>query len=170
MTIYLGNKYYLLSWVILLRSPRGVRISMPQPTDVRVAPAVDEASRMARRAIRVGVLLVIALLLASQPALAQDSGATNPVCQDSSGTLADMIEGFVQITTGLGIIGLFVVWQGSTLMGMVPMHHERKKRLTRHKWGAMKSASMLVVLGPLFTITGSAMNLPVAQCVDLIPF
>jgi hypothetical protein len=31
----------------------------------------------------------------------------------------------------------------------------------------MNSAVMLAALGPLYTVAGSMMNLPLAQCVDL---
>lgn len=124
---------------------------------------------------RLGILTLLCLfaltLVAAQPALAQDdSGTVSPVCQDSSNTLADMIEGFVQITTGLGIMGLLIVWQADSLAEMFTLGREQKASIKRHKRGAMKSAATLVVLGPLFSVAGSAMNLPIAQCVDLMPF
>nr|WP_255197742.1 hypothetical protein [Halorarius litoreus] len=81
-----------------------------------------------------------------------------------------MIEGFVQITTGLGIMGLLVVWQSDALLSMFTFGREQKAKLKEHKRDAMRSAATLVVLGPLFTVGGSAMGLPIAQCVDLIPF
>lgn len=112
---------------------------------------------------------VLLCLLAVGPAAAQ-SGAANPVCQDDSGTLANMIEGFVQITTALGLMGLLVVWQADSLMEMFTIGREQKQQLKQHKRSAFRSAGTLVVLGPLFTIAGSAMDLPIAQCVDLIPF
>lgn len=115
-------------------------------------------------------LLVVAVLvfsvLATQPAVAQDS---NPVCTDESGTLVNMIEGFIQLTTALGLIGLLVVWQADELADMFTLNQEQKANLKRHKVNAMKSASVLVLLGPLFTIAGNTMELPIAQCVDLVP-
>lgn len=81
-----------------------------------------------------------------------------------------MIEGFVQITTGLGIMGLLVVWQAESLMEMFTFNPKKKTNFKRHKQSAMKSAGVLVLLGPLFTIAGSAMNLPIAECVTLMPF
>lgn len=118
------------------------------------------------------LLIFVALaLIATQPALAQgDSGTVNPVCQDESNTLATMIEGFVQVTTGLGIMGLLVVWQAESLTEMFTSNRERKKAIKDHKMTALKSAATLVVLGPLFSVAGAAMNIPIAQCVDLIPF
>lgn len=121
-----------------------------------------------------GLLLLLCLLaglaVGAQPAVAQEGTPVNPVCQDSSDTLANMIEGFVQVTTGLGIMGLLIVWQAESLAEMFTVGREQKANLKRHKRGAMKSAVTLVVLGPLFTVAGSAMSIPVAQCVDLIPF
>jgi hypothetical protein len=108
-------------------------------------------------------------LFAAQPVAAQDTAA-NPVCQDDSGTLADMIEGFVQLTTGLGVMGLFVAWQSDSLMEIFTLNREQKASFKQHKRTALKSAATLVLLGPLFTVAGSSMDLPIAQCVDLIPF
>lgn len=116
------------------------------------------------------ICLIGGLAAGAHPVAAQDGGAVNPVCQDSSDTLANMIEGFVQVTTGLGIMGLLIVWQAESLAEMFTVGREQKASLKRHKRGAMKSAVTLVVLGPLFTVAGAAMNIPVAQCVDLIPF
>ena len=80
-----------------------------------------------------------------------------------------MIEGFLQITTALGLIGLLVVWQADELADMFTIDPEDKGRLKQHKRGAMRSATILVLLGPLFTVAGGAMDLPIAQCVDLVP-
>lgn len=116
--------------------------------------------------LRAALLVTVVILIATQPALAQ----TNPVCTDESGTLQNMIEGFVQITTALGLMGLLVVWQADSLMEMFTLSRDQKKSIKRHKRGAMQSAATLVVLGPLFTVAGSTMGLPLAECVDLVPF
>jgi hypothetical protein len=138
------------------------------------------ASALERRRLRLAartavlVLLLVGLIAsAAVPAAAQDnsgSSATNPICQDSSNTLPDMIEGFVQITTALGLMGLLVVWQADSLMEMFTLSREQKANIKQHKRGAMRSAVVLVVLGPVFTVAGSTMGLPIAQCVDLVPF
>jgi hypothetical protein len=47
---------------------------------------------------------------------------------------------------------------------------EQKKKLKRHKRAAMMSAVILVVLDPLYTVAGSVMGLPLADCVDLTPW
>ena len=47
---------------------------------------------------------------------------------------------------------------------------EQKKGLKRHKRSAMKSAVVLVALGPLYTVAGSMMGLPLAECVNLAPW
>jgi hypothetical protein len=53
---------------------------------------------------------------------------------------------------------------------MFTLNPEQKKGLKRHKRSAMKSAVVLVVLGPLYTVAGSTMSLPLAQCVNLVPW
>lgn len=132
--------------------------------------SVDPPALLAR-VTRVGTWLVLVGLLVGlvsvQPVAAQ---ASNPVCSGDSGILPNMIEGFIQLTTALGLMGLIVVWQADELAAMFVQRPEKKRELKQHKRGAMKSATVLVLLGPLFTIAGSLMELPVAQCVDLVPF
>ena len=109
--------------------------------------------------------VAVLTVLAVDPALAQ-----NPVCAEESDTLVNMIEGFVQVTTGLGVMGLLVVWQADSLMEIFTMGQEQQAAFKTHKRRALKSAVVLVLLGPIFTVMGSSMDLPVAQCVDLTPF
>lgn len=118
-------------------------------------------SRIFRQAVLTVALLS---LFAVQPVAAQ-SGA---VC--SADNLPGMIEGFFQLTTGLGIVGLAIVWQADSLIEMFTLNPEQKKGLKRHKRSSMKSAVVLVALGPLYTVAGSMMGLPLAQCVDLVPW
>lgn len=115
------------------------------------------------------MIVAVALLVTTQPAAAQDD-TTNVVCQDDSGTLQDMISGFLQITVGIGIMGLLVVWQLDELLNMFTTNPEQKRRLKQHRTGAARSAFVLVALGPLAKVAGTIMGLPLASCVDLIPF
>jgi hypothetical protein len=130
------------------------------------------SARASDRVLRLLKLLLIATLLlgvvAAQPAAAQET--TNPVCQDDSGTLASMIEGFLQLTTALGLMGLLVVWQGESIAEMFTFSRDQLAKIKQHKISALKSAVILVLLGPLFALAGATMDLPVAQCVDLTPF
>lgn len=113
---------------------------------------------------RIGIIGIFLLTFAVDPALAQ-GGA---VC--SADKLPSMIEGFFQITTGIGIVGLAIVWQADSLIDMFTLNPEQKKALKRHKRSAMKSAVILLVLGPLYTVAGSIMGLPLADCVNLVPW
>jgi len=125
----------------------------------------DSQSTAASRIPRQATLIVVSLsLFAVEPAAAQ----TNAVC--SADNLPSMIEGFFQLTTALGIVGLAVVWQADSLIEMFTITPEQKKGLKRHKRSAMKSAVVLVALGPLYTVAGSMMGLPLAQCVNLAPW
>jgi len=113
---------------------------------------------------QLAITAVVLSVVAVQPVAAQ----TSAVC--SADNLPGMIEGFFQLTTGLGIVGLAVVWQADSLIEMFTINPEQKKGLKRHKRSAMKSTVVLVVLGPLYTVAGSMMGLPLAQCVDLVPW
>ena len=125
----------------------------------------DNQSTAVNRLPKQAALIVVSLsLFAVEPAAAQ----SNAVC--SADNLPSMIEGFFQLTTALGIVGLAVVWQADSLIEMFTITPEQKKGLKRHKRSAMKSAVVLVALGPLYTVAGSMMGLPLAQCVDLAPW
>ncbi|WP_049980203.1 hypothetical protein [Halolamina rubra] len=133
------------------------------PADAGHCPAHQPSTihRLPRQAV---LSVIILCLVAVDPVAAQQ----NAVC--SADNLPSMIEGFFQLTTALGIVGLVVVWQAESLLEMFTLDHERKKGLKRHKRSAMKSAVILVVLGPLYTVAGSMMGLPLAQCVNLVPW
>ena len=110
------------------------------------------------------LVLVLFSLVVIKPVVAQD----DVVCEADQ--LPSMISGFFQITTALGIIGLVVVWQADSLAEMFTVNPEQKKGLKQHKRTALKSAVILLVLGPLYTVAGSTMGLPLAECVDLVPW
>lgn len=129
------------------------------------APPQCPARVLARAACRraaVGCLLV--LVLAVEPAAAQESA----VCEVDR--LPGMISGFFQLTTALGLLGLVIVWQADSLIELFTFRPERREGVKRHKWTALRSAVILVVLGPLYTVAGSVMNLPLAECVELTPW
>jgi hypothetical protein len=122
-------------------------------------------STTTKRILRQASLSIVLLsLFAVQPVAAQG----NAIC--NADNLPTVIEGFFQLTTALGIIGLAIVWQADSLIEMFTLNPEQKKGLKRHKRSAMKSAAVLVILGPLYTVAGSMMSLPLADCVNLVPW
>ena len=110
--------------------------------------------------------LALFALVAVEPVLAQST--TNAVCQTSK--LPGIIEGFFQLTTGLGIVGLVIVWQADSLLELFTLNPKQKKDVKEHKRSALKSAVMLLVLGSLYSVAGEIMNLPMADCVNLAPW
>lgn len=131
------------------------------PADAGTDPTPPGIGTLTRR-VALGVLLFS--LFVVDPVAAQ----TNAVC--SADNLPGIIEGFFQLTTAIGIIGLAIVWQADSLIELFTLNPDQKKGLKRHKRSAMKSTVVLVVLGPLYTVAGSMMGLPLAQCVDLVPW
>ena len=123
------------------------------------------SSHLRQRVVRSSVISLLSLsIVAVDPVLAQDG----VVC-DAEG-LPEMISGFFQITTALGLIGLVIVWQADSLAEIFTISIEQKKKLKQHKRVALKSTVTLLVLGPLYTVAGSAMGLPLAGCVDFVPW
>ena len=113
---------------------------------------------------RVAVACLIVALVAVEPVAAQESA----VCDVER--LPGMISGFFQLTTAIGLIGLVVVWQADSLIELFTVRPEQREGLKRHKRTALRSTVILVVLGPLYTVAGSVMNLPLAECLDLTPW
>ncbi|MFC4248075.1 hypothetical protein ACFOZ7_14185 [Natribaculum luteum] len=118
-------------------------------------------SRIPRQA---AIAIVLLTLFVVEPAAAQN----NAVC--GTDKLPGMVEGFFQLTTTLGIVGFAVVWQADTLVEIFVLEPEQKKAFKRHKRSAMKSMIVIVVLGPLYTVAGSMMGLPMAECVNFVPW
>ncbi|MCU4975041.1 hypothetical protein OB955_20260 [Halobacteria archaeon AArc-m2/3/4] len=138
---------------------------MTRASSSKTDPADVQRDVIPWRLVRqIAVSLLLFSLVAIKPVLAQD----DVVCDAEQ--LPGMISGFFQITTAIGIVGLVIVWQADSLAEMFTMNPEQKKGLKRHKRTALKSTVVLLVLGPLYTVAGSAMGLPLASCVDLVPW
>lgn len=123
------------------------------------------------RSLRVLLFTIVILgVFTVQPAVAEETtnNATGIVC--GAEKLPDMVEGFFELTTGFGVLGLVIVWQGDSLLSMFTLSPEQKKGLKRHKRTALKSTIVLLTLGPLYTVAGSTMGLPMAECIDLVPW
>lgn len=96
---------------------------------------------------------------------------SDPFCGSSSTTsLGQTVEGFFQLTAGVGLVGLVAVWQMESLMGVFAMSPEQKRNLKEHKRDAGKAAIMLLAIGPLYMAAQSAMSLPMGDCLGLSPF
>lgn len=136
--------------------------TMTSDTDAVNQRGVEQAIRYGGR--RVLLTVVVLSIVAVEPAAAQ----SNPVCEADG--LSEIVSGFFQLTTGIGLIGFVVVWQADSLVEMFTVSPDHRERLKRHKRIALKSTVILLVLGPLFTVAGSTMGLPLAECVDLVPW
>lgn len=106
--------------------------------------------------------ILVLSLVAVEPVLAQEA-----VCNATG--LPQMISGFFQLTTGIGLIGVVVVWQANSLAEMFTMGPDHREQLKRYRQQALKSGLVLLVLGPLYSVAGSMMGLPLASCIDLTP-
>lgn len=127
-------------------------------------------SQLISVAIRVMLVGLLALTLLAQPVAAQ-SGDENPVCgKEGMDTIANIIEGWVKLTAGLGLMAMIAVWQANTLAEMFTNNPDSRRQLKQHKRTIGKSGLTLVALGPGATIAGRLMGLPVTECVNLIPF
>lgn len=124
------------------------------------------STRVPLRAVcrRAAVSCLLLTVVAVDPVAAQESA----VCEAER--LPGMISGFFQLTTAIGLMGLVVVWQADSLVELFTLRPEQREGLKRHKRTALRSTVILLVLGPLYTVAGSIMNLPLAECVDLVPW
>lgn len=121
-----------------------------------------------RSLVPVTLVMVLGFLAFVDPVAAAPPSSTNPIC--SAAKLPGIIEGFFQLTTAIGIMGLVLVWQVDTVIEMFRPAPEQREAVRRHKRTAAKSAGIVTVLGPLYTVAGSIMGLPLATCVNLAPW
>lgn len=129
-------------------------------SDERTDTAVSSRGESMIRRLAIG--LVLLSLTAVQPVVAQ-----NAVCQATG--LPAMISGFFQLTTGIGLVGVVVVWQANALTEMFTLDRDQREGLKQYRRRALKSALVLVILGPLYSVAGKMMGLPLASCIDLTP-
>lgn len=116
----------------------------------------------------VGLSIFIGLVVVVTPVAAETSSSANPIC--NAAKLPGIIEGFFQLTTAIGIMGLVLVWQVDTVIEMFKPAPEQREAVRRHKRTAAKSAGIVTALGPMYTVAGSIMGLPLATCVNLAPW
>lgn len=157
----------MLRWVAnwlhdVRQTGRSVR-APTRPTPV-TSPGRPTGSRIALLVVVAGPLLA---LLAVEPVAAQSAP---PVCSDGSGTLPNVIEGFIQVTTALGLLGLLVVWQADAITENLVIGIEGKRRITQQKLRTAKTSAALVFLGTLCILASQTMHLPLAHCIDPVPF
>jgi hypothetical protein len=119
-----------------------------------------------RQLCAVSLPILAGLILFVAPVAAQS--ASSPICDASN--LPGIIEGFFQITTALGIMGLVIVWQADVVAEIFTLDPDQRKGFKRHRRTAGKSAAIVTALGPLYMVAGTIMNLPLADCVNLAPW
>lgn len=127
--------------------------------------------RRLANAARFVLVGMVALTLIGQPVAAQSDDPGNPVCgTEGMETITNIIEGWVKLTAGIGLMAMIAVWQGDALAEMFTNNPDSRRQLKQHKRTIGKSGMTLVLLGPGATVAGNLMGLPITQCVDLIPF
>jgi hypothetical protein len=162
----------------MLSSVSDIRNQMFAPTmdsQHSYLPTVSEGHRT-RVMARLCVLLILFLGLTmgvAQPAMADhNSGGstTNPICQDKSHTLAQMIEGVILITVSFGPIGLLLALLVGEIKDMATFSREQKAKAKEFKRSAARSGVAIMILPAIIVIFLLAIGVPNPQCVDLIPF
>lgn len=153
-----------------------------KPTNAVTKKTAEEQTRKqltvtTNHLLQFGQLLLLAFLVLGvfvSPALGQEETETsqeqeNPnICKSEE--LTTMIEGFFRVTTTLGALGLGIVLQADSFAEMFTLSQDQRRGLQRHKRQALRSALVLFVLGPVYTYAGPIMGLPLASCIDLIPW
>jgi hypothetical protein len=128
----------------------------------------DSANENGRvyRSLQTGLdtVLVVGFVLVAfnTPVAAQTN--TTAICQQSG--LENAINGFLSLTTGVGLIGALGMYKFNVLVEILAMNPEQKKQLKRKKNDIKKGVILLVGSGPLFGLAGSLMGLPIASCVN----
>lgn len=95
-----------------------------------------------------------------------DDGSSTP----AETFIGSAIETLIQLMFALGIVGVFIVWQGSAIGSIVTMDRSQKRKLKQYRGSAVKSFAILLLIGPIFTVMQGAMDLQSAGCISLSPF
>lgn len=88
----------------------------------------------------------------------------------SQSNLGSIVETFVRFTFGAGLLGAFVVWQGTALGNMLSLDRSQKRKLKKYRGSATKSFGVLVLIGPLFTVITSVLGVGAVGCISLTFF
>ncbi|MFC4407706.1 hypothetical protein [Haloarchaeobius iranensis] len=126
----------------------------------------------ARRAFLALFTLSVLSMVAVQPVMAQSDSVVCEAPSSSGGTwtttgLGDLVERFFQITTLVGLIGMFAIWQGGSLAEILTLSQRQKRNIKEYKSSSLKAAITLVLIGPIFTVVGSSFIGSKMSCLDL---
>lgn len=94
------------------------------------------------------------------------SGTSAPY--DWTGTptpIGSVVETFISLLFGIGLLGVFVVWQGSAIGNILSLDRNQKRRIKRYRGSATKSFAILVIIGPLFTILTNVLGMKAVDCI-----
>lgn len=125
----------------------------------------------ARKAFLSMFTLTLVSMLAVEPVMAQSSSPTL-VCQSASQTanptaLGNLVQRFFQLTTLVGLLGMFAIWQGGSLAEILTLSQRQKRNIKEYKSSSLKAAIVLVLIGPLFTVGASTLVGSRMACLDL---
>ena len=123
----------------------------------------------ARKAFLTMFTLTIVSMVAVEPVMAQSSTL---VCQSASASatptaLGNLIQRFFQLTTLVGLLGMFAIWQGGSLAEILTLSQRQKRNIKEYKSSSLKAAITLVLIGPLFTVGASSLVGSRMACLDL---
>lgn len=115
-----------------------------------------------------GVVGLTALVL-----VAADPTAAQNICENASGStnrIGNIVNGFFQLTTALGLVGVVLLWQGDALANLFTLSPKQKRGLKRRKSSAMKGALVLLLLGPMIFALDQVIpggGLPLGGCANV---
>lgn len=143
-------------------------------------------SKLITRPVRTLIIVMFvanaAIATIATPAIAagstyQSSGSSSIVCDGNpdngdSGAdkIHDMIEGAIRLMTGLGVVGFIAAYQANRLVDILPLRPDQQKKLKQQRRKMMGAAGSVLMIGPMYEIGAQAMNLPIPQCITLIPW
>jgi hypothetical protein len=118
----------------------------------------------ARKAFLTMFSLTVLSMVAVQPVM----GQATIVCNGGSATqLGELLQRFFQLTTLVGILGVFAIWQGGSLAEIITLSQKQKRNIKQHKSSSLKAAVVLVLIGPLFSVASSGLVGGSMDCLDL---
>ncbi|MDH5021710.1 hypothetical protein [Halobacterium rubrum] len=110
---------------------------------------------------------ILSLMVVAEPVSAQTQ-AGGGLCGTEGGQ--SLINGIIRFVTSVGLIGGFLSWQGTNLLGIFSFTQEAKKKL-KQKQRSIAKYSILFIAGPiLFKAILSEIGIGIADCIDVVPY
>lgn len=115
-----------------------------------------------------GIQLALLLTVATLPVAAAGSG-DNPIC--NTGMIPGLMNVGIQLSIWGAGGGMFLTYVGTNALESVPfISQEQREALKSARGTAIRRGLLVFLAGPVFTLIANAADIPLAECIEFVPF